>query len=60
MRAVLDVLRAEEAPDPWTLALWFVTEREALGGVSALKLLDAGHLDTVLSHAAGTVARWAA
>lgn len=60
VREVLDVLRAESAPDPWTLALWFVTAREALGGVSALKLLDSGQLDTVLAHAAGTVARWAA
>jgi hypothetical protein len=60
VREVLDVLRAGSTPDPWTLALWFPTDQAALGGVSPLKLLDTGHLDTVLAHAARTVSRWAA
>lgn len=60
VREVLDMLRAGGTPDPWTLALWFPTARADLGGVSPLKLLEAGQLDTVLAHAAGTAARWAA
>lgn len=60
VREVLDTLRASGTPDPWTVTLWFPTARAELGGVSPLKLLDAGHLDDVLAHAAGTAARWAA
>jgi hypothetical protein len=60
VREVLDVLRVAGAPDPWTVALWFPTERAELGGVSPLKLLDAGHRDDVLALAASTASRWAA
>lgn len=60
VREVLDTLRATGAPDPWTLALWFPTDKVDLGGVSPLKLLDAGRLDTVLALAASTASRWAA
>ncbi len=60
VREVLDTLRAGGAPDPWSLALWFPTDKVALGGVSPLKLLDAGRADDVLAHAASTASRWAA
>jgi len=60
VRTVLDTLRAAGTPDPWTLALWFPTEKIELGGVSPLKLLDSGQLDTVVAHAASTASRWAA
>lgn len=60
VREVLDVLRAGATPDPWTLTLWFPTDQAELGGVSPLKLLDAGRFDTVVAHAARTVSHWAA
>jgi hypothetical protein len=60
VREVLDTLRATGAPDPWTLAVWFPTDKVELGGVSPLKLLDTGQLDSVLTHAASTASRWAA
>lgn len=60
VRQVLNTLRSTGAPDPWSLAIWFPTDKVELGGVSPLKLLDAGQIDAVVAHAASTASRWAA